>query len=168
MQTEHDLANQVPAPQQDLAKSTFSVPQDATQRKQPSRGGGKVLIIIGLIFLVIGAISWYAIKKRRSATPANAPGGARMGQMGPVPVVGGVVARKDVPIYLDGLGTVQAFNTVTVRVRVDGQLQKIAFIEGQDVHSGDLLAQLDPEPFRAQVEQNEARKRQDEAQLANA
>ena len=86
----------------------------------------------------------------------------------PVPVVAGRVTEKDVPIYLDGLGTVQAFNAVTVRVRVDGELKKVAFTEGQDVRAGDLLAQIDPDPFQAQLEQAEAKKAQDEAQLANA
>jgi multidrug efflux system membrane fusion protein len=85
-----------------------------------------------------------------------------------VPVVAGRVEQKDVPIYLDGLGTVQAFNAVTVRVRVDGQLMKVAFTEGQDVKAGDLLAVIDPAPFRAALEQAEAKKAQDEAQLVNA
>src|SRR5207237_9504182 len=65
-------------------------------------------------------------------------------------------------------GPVEAINHVTIRQRVDGQIQKIAFIEGQDVHVGDLLAQIDPDPYRAQMEQVEAKKGEDEAQLANA
>ena len=68
-------------------------------------------------------------------------------ELPPVPVVAGTVAQKDVPIYLGGIGTVQAFNTVTVRARVDGQVEKIAFTEGQDVRAGDLLAQIDPDPL---------------------
>ena len=80
----------------------------------------------------------------------------------------GTVGKKDVPIYLDGLGTVQAFNSVTVRSRVDGQLVKLGFRDGQDVKAGDLLAQIDSAPFQAQLEQAEAKKAQDEAQLANA
>jgi multidrug efflux system membrane fusion protein len=99
-----------------------------------------------------------------SSNQAGASGGAAP----PVPVVAGTVIQKDVPIYLDGLGTVQAFNTVTVRARVDGQLQKLAFVEGQEVHTGDLLAQIDPAPYQTQVAQNEAKKGQDEAQLAHA
>jgi len=92
------------------------------------------------------------------------PGGSNA----PVAAIIGTVIQKDVPIYLDGLGTVQAFNTVTVRSRVDGQLKKLSLKEGQDVQAGELLAQIDPDPFRTQVEQLEAKKAQDEAQLSFA
>ena len=85
----------------------------------------------------------------------------------PVPVVPGVVTKRDVPIYLDGLGTVQAFNTVTVRARVDGAIDKILFTEGQDVQAGDVLAQIDPRPYQAQLDQAVAKKAQDEAMLNN-
>jgi membrane fusion protein, multidrug efflux system len=85
-----------------------------------------------------------------------------------VPVVAGKVEQKDTPVYLDGLGTVQAFNTVTVHTRVDGQLDQVLFTEGQDVKPGDLLAIVDPRPFQAALDQAIAKKAQDEAQLANA
>ncbi len=78
------------------------------------------------------------------------------------------VTHTDVPIYLSGLGTVQAFYTVTVTARVDGELQKVAFTEGQTVHKGDLLAQIDPRPNQAAYEQAIATKAKDAAQLANA
>ena len=116
--------------------------------------------------LIVGGVVWLAVS-RRAASKAKAAAAVRAGQA-PVPVVAGKVGRKDVPIYLDGLGTAQAFNTVTVRARVDGQLQKVGFVEGQDVRAGDLLAQIDPEPFRTQVAQAVAKKGQDAAQLANA
>jgi multidrug efflux system membrane fusion protein len=85
-----------------------------------------------------------------------------------VPVVSGVVRRQSVLIYLDGVGSVQAFNTVTVRARVDGQLDTVAFAEGQYVKAGDLLAQLDPRPFRAQLAQTQAAKLRDSVQLSKA
>ena len=78
------------------------------------------------------------------------------------------VTHADVPIYVSGLGTVQAFYTVTVTARVDGELQKIAFNEGQTVHKGDLLAQIDPRPNQAAYAQAIATKAKDAAQLANA
>ena len=76
--------------------------------------------------------------------------------------------RRDFPIYLTGLGTVQGFNTVVVRTRVDGQIDQIAFKEGQLVKKGDLLAHIDPRPFQAALDQAKAKKAQDEASLANA
>ncbi len=84
-------------------------------------------------------------------------------------VVDAVPARQiDVPVYREGLGTVQAFYTVTVTARVDGEIQQIGFTEGQNVHKGDLLAQIDPRPARAAYEQAMAAKAKDAAQLANA
>ncbi len=85
----------------------------------------------------------------------------------PITVDTAAVEEGDVPIYLQGLGTVQAFYTVTVTARVDGQIDKIGFTEGQMVHKGDLLAQIDPRPNQAAYEQALATKAKDEAQLAN-
>jgi len=99
---------------------------------------------------------------------ARKPAAVVRGEMPPVPVMAGVVAQKDIPIYLTGLGTVQAFNTVTVRARVDGQLRKVAFVEGQDVHAGDLLAEIDPDPFRTALDQAKAKQNQDQSLLENA
>src|SRR5712671_2284535 len=78
------------------------------------------------------------------------------------------VEKADFPVYLTGLGNVQGFNTVVVRTRVDGQIDKIAFQEGQLVNQGDLLAQIDPRPYQATLDQAKAKKAQDEANLANA
>ena len=119
-----------------------------------------------LCLLVVGAAVWLA-RNAAAGAEKKGPGGRPM-ELPPVPVVAGAVAQKDVPIYLSGIGNVQAFNTVTVRARVDGQVTKIAFTEGQDVHAGDLLAQIDPDPYRTALEQAVAKKGQDEAQLANA
>jgi multidrug efflux system membrane fusion protein len=85
-----------------------------------------------------------------------------------VPVTIASVEKADFPAYLFGLGSVQAFNTVVVRTRVDGQIDKIAFQEGQLVKQGDILAEIDPRPYRAALDQAIAKKAQDEANLANA
>lgn len=85
-----------------------------------------------------------------------------------MPVVTGLAETKDVPIYLNGLGNVQGFNSVTIRSRIDGQLEKVAFTEGQEVKAGQLLAQIDPRPFQAALDQATARRKQNEALLANA
>jgi len=105
---------------------------------------------------------WVALQTQRSASSVQA-------QAVPLPLVSVAVAkRSDYPLYLEGLGQVQADNTVTVRTRVDGQVMKIAFEEGQMVKAGDLLAQIDPRPFQAALDQAKAKQSQDEANLANA
>src|SRR5882757_7913504 len=85
-----------------------------------------------------------------------------------VPVKTAAVEKADFPVYLTGLGTVQGFNTVVVRSRVDGQINRIAFQEGQFVKEGDTLVEIDPRPFQAVLDQAKAKKAQDEANLANA
>lgn len=128
--------------------------------------GRKWLGILVVCALIAAAAGWWM--RTHNAPADKKTSGLARGEMPPVPVVAGVVAEKDVPIFLDGLGTVQAFNTVTVRARVDGQVVKVAFTEGQDVHVGDVLVQIDPDPYRAALAQAAAKQGQDEAQLANA
>jgi len=84
------------------------------------------------------------------------------------PVVAARVRRADMPVYLTGLGTVTALNTVTVRAQVDGQLVSVDYKEGQEVRAGQVLAQIDPRPFQVQLEQAEAQQAKDAATLANA
>ena len=86
----------------------------------------------------------------------------------PVPVTAEKAAAKDMPVYVRGLGSVQAYNMVTVRSRVDGQIVKVAFTEGQEVKAGDLLFEIDPRPYQAALDQAEASKQKDEAQLTSA
>src|SRR4029077_16232419 len=85
-----------------------------------------------------------------------------------VPIVAGVVAQHDVPIYLSGVGTVIAYNTDVVRAQIQGQLISINFTEGQTVHAGDLLAQIDPRPYQALIDQYTGNLERDQAQLTNA
>jgi len=145
-----------------------------------------IFLLVGLV--LIGGLWLFFGRQQQSQAPGGglpttghgqhagageAPGGGgRRGgtQAGnnAVPVVAGAVQKKDVPIYLDGIGTVQAYNMVTIKPRVDGQIQEIAFKEGQDVKQGDLLAVIDPRPYQAALDQAIGKKSQDVAQLANA
>jgi membrane fusion protein, multidrug efflux system len=98
----------------------------------------------------------------------DATAGQTSARTAAVPVTVAPAIKADFPVYLNGLGTVQGFNTVVVRTRVDGQIDKIAFKEGQLVNQGDLLAEIDPRPYQATLDQAKAKKAQDEANLANA
>src|SRR5262249_29958519 len=122
-------------------------------------------IIVGAAALLVVVIAWSVVRWRENSSAGGPPGGRRGAMAGgmAVPVVVTEVAKRDVPIFLDGLGTVQAFNTVTVRARVDGELTKISFTEGQDVKAGDELAIIDPRPYQAALDQAIAKKSTDEA-----
>ena len=117
---------------------------------------------IALLALVgFAAIWWFGPDKQAPSAAAQTPPQA-------IPVTAGTVAAQDVPIFLNGIGTVQAYNSVSVKSRVDGQIIKVEFKEGQDVKTGDPLFQIDPRPFQAALEQAQATKQKDEAQLAGA
>ena len=117
----------------------------------------------------LGYFGWQRFHGPDAATKAeNAQKSAAAARTAAVPVTIAPVEKADFPVYLTGLGTVQGFNTVVVRTRVDGQIDKIAFKEGQLVKQGDLLAQIDPRPYQATLDQAKAKKAQDEANLANA
>jgi multidrug efflux system membrane fusion protein len=133
-------------------------------QKPGVRNQGRYMLA-GLAILIAvcgGYVGWqHRATGKIAAVAASTPSPA-------IPVSVATAERRDVPIYLTGLGTVQAFNTVTVKTRVDGELTKVAFTEGRDVKAGDLLAQIDPRPFQAAYDQAVAKKVQDEANLANA
>ncbi|MDE3177041.1 MAG: efflux RND transporter periplasmic adaptor subunit [Pseudomonadota bacterium] len=106
----------------------------------------------------------------RATLPLAAPDAAANDEpaQAAVPVEAATVARKDFPVVLESLGQVAPYNTVTVKARVDGQVTRIAFKEGQDVTKGEFLAEIDPRPFAAALDQATAKQQQDEANLANA
>jgi membrane fusion protein, multidrug efflux system len=121
----------------------------------------KTMMISGsfLAVTVVAAGLLYFAYPKAKAAPAPPP---------PVPVVAGTVTQHDVPIYLTGVGTVIAYNTDIVRAQIQGQIISINFTEGQKVHAGDLLAQIDPRPYQAMVDQYTGNLERDQAQLVNA
>ena len=128
------------------------------------RGLRRFLTILFVGVLAGGAV-WAIIGK--SAPPQPRAGG-QIESDGPVPVLAAEAGVADVPVYLDGVGTVRALNMVTVHTLVDGTLTAVNFREGQDVKAGEILARIDPRTYQAQLDQAVAKKALDEAQLANA
>jgi membrane fusion protein, multidrug efflux system len=121
------------------------------------------------LIVAVAALGFYGWQQYRGAAPSVQADNAQKRPAPPsVPVTIATVEKADFPSYLFGLGSVQAFNTVVVRTRVDGQIDKIAFQEGQLVKEGDILAQIDPRPYQAAFDQAVAKKAQDEANIANA
>jgi membrane fusion protein, multidrug efflux system len=118
--------------------------------------------------VVLGYFGWQRLHADPAAQADNAQKAAAAARNAAVPVTIAPVEKADFPVFLTGLGTVQGFNTVLVRTRVDGQIHEIAFKEGDLVKQGDLLVQIDPRPFQASLDQAKAKKQQDEANLANA
>ena len=119
-----------------------------------------------LLIAAIGALGYFGWDQYGRARLPQATQKALASS--PVPVKIATVEKSDFPVYLTGLGTVQGFNTVLVRSRVDGQINRIAFTEGQFVKEGDTLVEIDPRPFQAALDQAKAKKAQDEANIANA
>src|SRR5690348_11903508 len=136
----------------------------------PKRRAGLYLIALLVIAAVVGV---YYMPQSQPVTPGQ-QSGPRGGRGGPgtaadrVPVLVATAKTADVPVYLDGVGTVRALNTVSVRPQVDGKLINVSFREGQDVQKGFVLAKIDPAIYQAAYDQAIAKKAQDEAQLANA
>jgi len=125
----------------------------------------RTAIISSLLVVAALATGGVVALKHSSGTAPAAPSAAAPAA---VPVVAETVKSGEVPIYLSGIGFVQAYNTVVLHSQIQGQLTQIAFTEGQTVHPGDLLAQIDPRPYQAQLDQATANRDRDQAQLANA
>jgi membrane fusion protein, multidrug efflux system len=129
------------------------------------RGSRLAALILALVVGGAGAVYWYrgGFEAADAGRPAaRAPGRA------PVPVSVAIASRRDVPIYLTGLGTVQPSSSVGIHSQVDGKLQELPFTEGQHVKKGDVLARIDPRLFKAALDQAKAKKAQDEALLGSA
>jgi multidrug efflux system membrane fusion protein len=121
------------------------------------------LLIAGLALLVCAG--WIFAGRGRGAQPSQT--GGKTGGGPPVPVAVAVAERRDLPVYMTGLGTITASNTVTIKGRVDGQVVEIAFREGQEVRQGDLLVVIDPRPFEVTLRQAQANLNRDEARLSD-
>jgi membrane fusion protein, multidrug efflux system len=121
-----------------------------------------------VLIAAVAAAGYFGWQRFHGEDKVAAASAAQKSARNPVRVTLAPVQKADFPVYLTGLGTVQGFNTVVVRPRVDGQIDKIAFTEGQLVNQGDLLVEIDPRPFKAAFDQAKAKKEQDEANLANA
>jgi multidrug efflux system membrane fusion protein len=125
----------------------------------------KRLIMLAVLVPLGAAATWYGLNG--SAAPARPVAGTKNADSA-VPVMIAAARREDVPVYLTGLGTVTAYNSVLIRSRVDGQILKLDFSEGQEVHAGDTLVEIDQKPLKALLSQAQAGMVKDEAQLANA
>jgi multidrug efflux system membrane fusion protein len=138
-----------------------------TAGKSVARSVGRRIVSITIVLLILGGlgyIGWTALQQKQAGG-----GGGRGGAPRdlPVPVLAATPRVQDMPVYLDGVGSVRALNNVTVRSQVDGKLIAVNFTEGQDVKKGDVLAEIDPVLYKATLDQAMAKKAQDEAQLAN-
>jgi membrane fusion protein, multidrug efflux system len=152
---------------------TEATPQQVDERRARAKGGGRTRLWLLLIAALVGGGYW-AYQKERASQPSNSPGaqdGKRQGGRGggQSATVSVAAARTgDIPIYLNGLGSVTPLNTITVKTRLDGELTHVAFEEGQLVRQGDLLAEIDPRPYQVQLAQAQAQLARDQAQLNNA
>ena len=120
--------------------------------------------IVALVLIGGAAVVWWQPARQEQ----QRFGRNFRGDDGPVPVIAALTRRADVPVYLDGVGTVRALNTVTVKPQVDGRLLSVNYTEGQQVEAGFVLAKIDPVTYQAAYDQTVAKKAQDEATLANA
>jgi multidrug efflux system membrane fusion protein len=136
-----------------------------TTGKSVARSAARRIVSITLTLVILGGlgyIGWTAWQQKQTAGR-----GGGMPRDLPVPVLAATPRVQDVPVYLDGVGSVRALNNVIVRAQVDGKLISVNFTEGQDVKKGDVLGEIDPVIYKAQYDQAVAKKAQDEAQLAN-
>ena len=123
------------------------------------------LVSLTITLLILGGLGYIGWLAYQPKTGSGGRGGPPRDL--PVPVLAATPRVQDMPVYLDGVGSVRALNTVTVRAQVDGKLMAVNFVEGQDVKKGDVLAEIDPAIYQAQYDQAIAKKAQDEALLVN-
>jgi len=156
-----------PTGSQSPAATALTHPPPLIAESPRTAGGNRRWVwVAGIVAVAIVAYLLMPKAKSDKAAAAKSAKGAAAARG--VPVTAANARTGDINVYVNGLGTVTALNTVTVRSRVDGQLIKVSYREGQFVHEGDLLAELDPRPFQVQLVQAEGQKAKDEAALKNA
>jgi multidrug efflux system membrane fusion protein len=154
---------------------SIDLPEPGTRDAAPAQPAKSRWWIWVLILVIVAGGFWYYRGTRSTSEAGGTPaaGAAAKGKGGPggagfaVPVVVATAQKGELPVYLVGLGSVTAFNTVTVRSRVDGQIVKVNFTEGQFVNQGDALIEIDPRPYQVMLEQAEGQLAKDQAQLHN-
>ncbi|HXN25286.1 MAG TPA: MdtA/MuxA family multidrug efflux RND transporter periplasmic adaptor subunit [Candidatus Dormibacteraeota bacterium] len=154
----------IPPPETDEFVSNPERLRTAYQRSRPPGKHRWIWIVLFVIICVVAVIFY----RSRASSASLAASKRTQGSLSTIPVGVSPVEKKDVPYYLTGLGTVTPHNTVTAKSRVDGQLEKVFFREGQFVKEGELLAQIDPRPFQVALDQAQGQLAKDQAQLNDA
>ena len=134
----------------------------------PERSSPVTRIVLIVLLVAAAGGAYWLVRSRATAGASAAAAAASAMQNRVVPVLTAEVTQRDVPVWREGLGSVSAFYTVTVKTQVDGRIDRVAFIEGQHVKKGDLLVQIDPRPFAIQLESAQAAMGRDQANLKNA
>lgn len=138
---------------------------DPLYRPQPKKRSWLQTLVVLLILAGAGFLIWRIATARSEKEKQAAARASMMALYAKIPVEAARVEQKDIPVYLDGLGTVTAYNTVTVNSRVPGQIVQVNFKEGQNVRKGDLLIVIDPAPYKAALDQAKGQLVRDQAQL---
>ena len=171
---EPEVAEAPPTRRKDIpAREAVPPTPPAPETPEPGEPRRRHWLLIASVIVIAAFLFFRFFHHGGGKAPAQGGQGGKAGAggrgpQGPVPVLAATAATRDVGVYLNGLGTVAPLNTVSVRSRVDGQLLRIDFQEGQTVRGGQLLAELDPRPFQVQLMQAEGQRDKDEATLRNA
>ncbi len=164
-------SNEVHALPEHASPASTGLPDDASQHPVPAEKKRKSswtrMLILLLILLAFVGVVVYRIRSNKKEDQKQAQGAAAAANR-PIPVAFDVVQQRPVPIFLTALGTVTAYNTVTLKSRVDGQIVRINFREGQRVTQGQLLIEIDPRPYQAALAQAQGNLTRDQANAANA
>ena len=149
-----------------MATPDVMLPVSEKETLPPGKPGRRwIPWMLMLVFAVIAALGWRAAVRRSQEEEALRAEQARKAALRPIPVSVGKVTKRNFPVFLTGLGSVTAYNTVTIQTRVDGQIIQVLFQEGQRVKAGQKLVEIDPRPYQVQLQQAQGQLSRDQAQL---